>query len=176
MGSLRDKSLLLLGILASESMHGYQLNKMLKDPHVSIRVGKANAYKILAGFEEKGWVTQSEEVQDKKPSRFVYSITDQGREKFRSLLLERLAESEPTEYPDGVALDFAGLLEPQEALFALRKRREYLAGRCESMRGISDDIRTSHPGLNFRVLQAELEYEILEKLIKKLETRIRKKS
>ena len=76
-----------------------------------------------------------------------------------------MGENFATEYPDGVSLDFLGLLEPEEALPLLQKRRECLADRCSALDSYSDDIRTSHPGLNILILQAQLEYEMTTKLI-----------
>ncbi|MES0490080.1 MAG: helix-turn-helix transcriptional regulator [Leptospirales bacterium] len=171
MSSLKDKTLLLLGFLSHEQMHGYKLNQLLKLPSNSIQVGKANAYKILAKFEEQGFVTHVEESQRNRPSKTTYSITEAGKIEFKRLLLERLGEYQPFEYPDGVSLDFLALIEPQEALPLLLKRQECLAARCTTLQSYSDDIRTGHPGLNFLTLQAELEFEMLTKLIENLKGR-----
>ena len=167
MSSLKDKNLLLLGILCHHEVHGYQLNQMLQLPANAIRIGKANAYKLLARLEEKGWVQHIEKRDGNRPPRQVYSITPSGRKEFRRLLKERLSEFQPIEYPDGVSLNFIGLLEPQEALFLLKQRQECLALHCETLAGFSDEICASHPGIDFLVRQAELESEFLKHLVKK---------
>ena len=168
MSSLKDKTLLLLGLLNHEEMHGYKLNKMLKDSQKTIQIGKANAYKILGMLEKKGFVVQRVKTQSNRPSRIIYSITEEGNLEFNRLLRERLAESEQFDYPDGVSLDFIGLIEPQEAISLLEKRLERLAARCSTFHGYSDDIRASHPGLDIFIEQAKLEYKMMNKLIKKL--------
>lgn len=171
MSTLKDKTLLLLGLVSHEDMHGYKLNKLLKLPGKPIQIGKANAYKILAKFEKMGFVTHVEESQSNRPSKIIYSITESGKSEFNRLLRERMAESDPFEYPDGVSLDFISLIEPQEALSLLKKRLQCLAARCSTFQSYSDDIRTSHPGLNFLILQAELEHDMLTKLIENLKER-----
>ena len=157
MSTVKVKRLHLLGILHSQDVHGYQLNQLLGHPTNAISIGKANAYKLLAGMEEEGFVSHVEERQGNRPPRLVYSITELGKEEFGRLLRESLPEFQPLEYANGVSLNFIGLLEPQEALALLTLRQERLAGRCATLNGVSDDILASHPGIDFLVLQAELE-------------------
>jgi len=169
MSSIKDKHLHLLGILYSQDVHGYQLNQILKLPANAIRIGKANAYKLLSKLEESGFVKHQEQREGKRPPRLVYTITASGKEEFERLLKERLAEFEPIEYPDGVSLNFVGLMKPQEALSLLTQRQERLALRCKTLSGFSDEIRASHPGIDFMVLQAELESEFLINLVEKFQ-------
>lgn len=167
MSSIKDKNLLLLGILCNQDAHGYQLNQILKLPTRAIHIGKANAYKLLAKLEGKGFVSHIEEREGNRPPRLVYSITALGKEEFERLLKERLAEFQPIEYPDGVSLNFIELLTPQEALSLLIQRLERLAIRCKALTGFSDEIYASHPGIDFLARQAELESEFLNKLVEK---------
>jgi len=165
MSSIKDKKLYLLGFLCNQNVHGYQLNQTLKHPANAIKIGKANAYKLLAKLEDEGFVSHVEERIGNRPSRMVYSITDKGKKEFRRLLEEGLAQFQPIEYPGGVSLNFIGLLKPQEALSFLLKRQERLAIHCDTFNSISDEIRASHPGIDFLVQQAALEQEFLTKLV-----------
>ena len=168
MSSLRDKRLLLLGILSTHSLHGYELNELLKSDVVAIRIGKANAYQILAKLEREGLITGHEEQVDKRPPRTVYTITDAGRASFAQLVQARLAEYQPLEYPDGISLNFIDVLTPDVAVPLLEQRAQRLAARCATFAGFSDDIRASHPGLDFLVRMTELEQSMLQELIEKL--------
>jgi DNA-binding PadR family transcriptional regulator len=167
MSSLIEKNLLLLGILKNQDIHGYQLNQFLKSPGTSIYIGKANAYQLLSKMEKNGFVHSVEKKEGKRPPRLVYSITQKGKEEFLRLLKDRLAIYKPIEYSNGVSLDFIGLLSHQEALPLLRKRQERLAIHCKILNDFSDDIRASHPGLEFLVRQAQLENELLEEIVEK---------
>ncbi len=167
MSSIKDKKTHLLGILSAHKVHGYQLNQALRHPSNAISIGKANAYKLLANLEAEGFVSHIEERKGKRPPRMVYSITEKGKSEFLRLLKEGLAQYEAIEYPNGVSLNFIDLLEPQEALSLLKIRQERLADRCATLTSFSDDIRASHPGIDFLVRQVELEQEFLDKLIEK---------
>ena len=169
MGSIRDKRLLLLGILSEHSLHGYELNELLKSPANAIQIGKANAYQLLTKLEAEELVVGREERIDKRPPRTVYSITDTGRSEFTRLLQARLAEFDPFEYPDGVALNFISLLDPKDAVPLLKQRASRLAARCGTLTGFSDDIRAFHPGLDLQIRLVELERSYLCELIEKLE-------
>ena len=59
---IMEKKLLLLGLLLSHSMHGYQLNEMLKNNiGIPITLKKSNAYKILGRIEyHSGNFTEAE--------------------------------------------------------------------------------------------------------------------
>ena len=173
MSSIKDKYILLLGILSNHTIHGYQLNQMLKSQTNAIIIGKANAYKLLAKLEESGFVTHVKEHLNNRPTRLVYSITILGKEEFKCLIRDRLSKFQPIEYPDGVSLNFIELLKPQEALPLLKKKQVHLAIRCKALAGFSDEILASHPGIDFLVLQANLENKFLKKLIQKIENKIK---
>ena len=169
MSSINDKTLHLLGILYHQDVHGYQLNQALKQPGNVINIGKANAYKLLAKFEDEGFVSHVEERSGKRPSRMVYSISKAGKSEFMRLLKENLAHFQPIEYSGGVSLNYIGLLKPQEALSLLKQRQARLADHCEVLNNFSDEIRASHPGIDFLVRQATLEQKLLTKLVEEFQ-------
>jgi DNA-binding PadR family transcriptional regulator len=168
MGTIKDKQLLLLGILSTHSLHGYELNELLKSSANAIRIGKANAYQLLAKLEKDGLIEGREEQIDKRPPRTVYTITETGQLEFSRLLQEQLAEYQPLDYPNGISLNFMNVLPPEIAVPLLEQRATRLAARCATFAGFSDDIRASHPGLDFLVRLTELEQSLLQELIEKL--------
>ena len=173
MSSVNDKNLLLLGILHSEDMHGYQLNQFLKHPSNAIRIGKANAYQLLAKLEDQGFVSHVEQREGNRPPRLVYSITAAGKSEMLRLVKDQLGEYKPIDNPGTIPLNFIELLEPQEALSLLRQRQARLALHCEAINGFSDEIRASHPGIDFLVRQAALEQELLNKLVEEYQHKLK---
>ncbi len=165
MSSVNEKNMLLLGILHSEDMHGYQLNQFLKHPANAIRIGKANAYQLLAKLEEQGFVNHVEQRDGNRPPRQVYSITSAGKAELHRLVKDQLGVYQPIDNPGSIPLNFIELLTPQEALSLLQQRQARLAIHCESFKDFSDEIRASHPGIDFLVRQAALEQEFLNKLV-----------
>lgn len=164
----KDKQLLLLGILNTQDVHGYHLNALLSAPANPIRIGKANAYQLLARLEQKGLVESHEEQQGNRPRRQVYSLTSAGRAELGRLLRERLAEHEPAEFPDGVSLNLINQMKPKKAVALLKQRRALVAARGVNFAEFSDEIRASYPGLDYLIRQVELERKFLTELIKKL--------
>ncbi|MCO5185356.1 MAG: hypothetical protein M9965_15630 [Anaerolineae bacterium] len=91
--------------------------------------------------------------ESRNAPRTVYTITQVGQAEFTRLLQERLAEFRPIEYPDGISLNFVHTLEPEVAIPLLEQCASRLADRCADLEGFSDDIRASHPGLDFLIRQ-----------------------
>ncbi len=76
--------LLLLGLLAREPMHGYELYQNLTSSPLG-RVwylGRSQMYKLLKELEALGYVEGRREVQENRPAKKIYHITPPGREAF----------------------------------------------------------------------------------------------
>jgi len=115
-----EKKLLLLGLLLSHGMHGYQLNEMLQqNPGTPIVLKKSNAYKLLNDMEKDGWITHKQEQEGNRPQRRVYSVTKEGEAAFYRLLRENLSTYPSPEFPGFVGLDFLYLLPAEEAVTLL---------------------------------------------------------
>jgi DNA-binding PadR family transcriptional regulator len=74
-----------LSILRAGPVHGYELKRRVQRPTLAT-LSNNSLYPMLRRFEVEGLVTRSTEEQHGKPSRNVYSITDAGRERLRTLL------------------------------------------------------------------------------------------
>lgn len=81
--------IIILSQLIHGPKHGYKIKK-----NVSFVLGDAyklnnnTLYPRLKKFEEMGAVEKKVELQEGTPNRFLYSITEKGRELFQSLLQE----------------------------------------------------------------------------------------
>ena len=82
----------LLGLLGYESRTGYELTKIFEDSlNYFWHAQSSQIYRELNRMEEKGWVTSQSVIQDKRPNKRIYSITEDGRKVF----IEWLYESAP---------------------------------------------------------------------------------
>jgi DNA-binding PadR family transcriptional regulator len=75
-----------LSILRTGPVHGYELKRRVQRPSLTA-LSNNSLYPMLRRFENDGLVTKSTESQEGKPARNVYSITDAGRGRLRTLLL-----------------------------------------------------------------------------------------
>lgn len=145
-----EKKLLLLGLLLSQDMHGYQLNEMLQhNPGMPISLKKSNAYKLLNDMEKDGWVTYQEEQQGNRPVRRVYTITGEGEAAFYRLLRENLATSPSPEFPAAIGLDFVSMLPSEEVITLLEQRYQRIEVRFKQLDELSRELRKSHLSLGY---------------------------
>ncbi len=166
-----ERELLLLGLLRSQEMHGYQLHEAI-DSHLGmgVQLTKPTAYRLLSNMAEDGWVTHREEQDGNRPPRRVYAITAQGETAFQRLLRENLATYQPVEFTCHIGLAFLDELSAAEALPLLSERRAAMEGFLESMHA-----RGEHPGSlqlmlehQVHLLAAELEW--LDTVIARIQT------
>ena len=69
----------LLGLLKYQDSTGYDLTKMFEDSLNNFwHAQSSQIYRELNRLEEKGWVTSQNLIQDKRPNKRVYSITEEG--------------------------------------------------------------------------------------------------
>jgi len=147
-----ERKLLLLGLLRSQDMHGYQLHEAI-DSHLGmgVRLTKPTAYRLLGNMAEDGWVTFREEQEGNHPPRRVYAIAPQGEVAFQRLLRENLANYQPADFTCHIGLAFLDELSAEEALPLLRTRRTGMEEFLESTRAHGE-----HPGS----LQLMLEHQV----------------
>ena len=167
-----EKKILLLGLLLSHGMHGYQLNEMLQhNPATPISLKKSNAYKLLNDMEQDGWVTHTQEQEGNRPQRRVYSVTEEGEAAFYRLLRENLSSHPTPEFPGVVGLDFLYLLPAKEAAALLETRLELVREKFQQLDDIDIEIRQSHLASEYLHKFYANEIEWLSGIIERLQSR-----
>lgn len=166
-----ERELLLLGLLRSQEMHGYQLHEAI-DAHLGmvVQLTKPTAYRLLSNMAEEGWVTYREEQEGNRPPRRVYAITASGEVAFQRLLRENLANYQPSDFTCQIGLAFLDELSPQEALLLLDRRRGDMEGLLKSLRSYCE-----HPGslqlmLEHQLHQLAAELEWLDTVVARLQS------
>lgn len=165
-----ERKLLLLGIVRSQELHGYQINELI-DAHLgtSIQLKKPTVYKLLGAMENDGWIRSHEEQAGNYPTRRVYRITPEGLDAFQQLLRQSLADYRPVSHLNSIGLVFLNALPAQEAVALLRQRRAKVARLAEALR--ADD---QHQGgfqlmLSYHLSQLHAELAWLDDVISQLQ-------
>lgn len=71
----------LLGILKYKEMTGYELNKTFEDSLSFFWHAKASQiYRELNAMESSGWLQSRQIIQNDKPNKRIYTLTDAGNE------------------------------------------------------------------------------------------------
>jgi len=130
-----ERTLLLLGILKSQSLHGYQINEFI-DKNLSriTSMKKATAYSILDKLNTAGFISVREDQEGNRPPRKVYSITPAGEEEFYLLLRGNLSEQDTTSFKGDIGLMFMDHLSKEEAIDCLMLRLNGLTEQIEELR------------------------------------------
>ena len=164
-----EKELLLLGLLQSHNMHGYQIHEMLyRNPIIPISITKSNAYRLLNKMEQNGWVSHVQDQEGNRPVKRVYSITEKGKEEFFLLLRKNISSFSTPEFPAAACLDFFHLLPSEEIVSLLQKRLDQLQKKFEALDNLPDEISKSHLAADYLHNFYANEINWLEKIIEKL--------
>ena len=79
----------LLGLLRYSDSTGYDLAKQFRESLSTLwRAQHSQIHRELNSMEEKGWIVSHVVIQEGKPNKRVFSITDKGEEAFLSMFLE----------------------------------------------------------------------------------------
>lgn len=139
---------LCLGILNFGDATGYEIKKFSSEGRFSYYIDASFGaiYPALTRLHEEGLISLREEQQEGKPTRKVYSITDQGRQEFIASLSENPA-------PDKFKSQFLFLMMCAEYLSSdqigklIDDRILHLQGECHHMDEVRDHC--DHPGSQF---------------------------
>src|SRR6476469_917285 len=90
--SMEQRSLILLGLLMSQSQHGYQINEFIERNLSAITdMKKPTAYATLDKLSQSGYIDIQLEQEGNRPTRKVYSINESRRNYFYQLLINNLS-------------------------------------------------------------------------------------
>jgi PadR family transcriptional regulator, regulatory protein AphA len=89
-----DVRTICLGILSRGDATGYEIKKLFDDDGYQhfVEASFGSIYPALTRLTEAGLVSVRSEIQEKRPDRKVYSITDAGRDAFLGSLMKPLPE------------------------------------------------------------------------------------
>ncbi|WP_214414800.1 PadR family transcriptional regulator [Sphaerisporangium fuscum] len=136
---------LILRHLAQSPAHGYQLRK-----HVEADTGfvlhNNSLYPALRRMEEAGAVVKTAQMQQKRPPRHVYEITDVGREMLHEMLAELPPEIAGDQAEFLCRLAHFALLEPSERLGVLDARDAAVLARMAHLRSLDEGARDDQWG------------------------------
>jgi|GEM_PF-247036 len=146
--SLKERKLLLLGLLRIQAMHGYQLNQFL-DEHLDFiaSLKPSTAYYTLERMAEEGLVQTHAEQPGRRPARQIYDITPAGETLYQKLLRENLSGYAIGENGDDIGIGFLADLPPAEAEACLAQKRAILQAKIaqfEEVVGLASLSNATH--------------------------------
>lgn len=125
-----------LGLLAEEPMHGYDLLERYRDRSMGFwtELSRASVYQVLKRLEREGLISGKAQEGREGPDRRVFRITRQGRDRLASAVAESAAALAPTESPAAMALGFAHVVPASVAKGAADSRERTVRGLLDAVR------------------------------------------
>ena len=111
----------ILGLLSQKAHYGYELDKLIEERGMRnwAAIGFSSIYYVLRRLENKGLVESRFEGVEGKPSRRIYTITEQGRNAIRDKVKTLLSEYETPTSSFDLGIANIPVLEPAEMLQCL---------------------------------------------------------
>ncbi|MBX7237285.1 MAG: PadR family transcriptional regulator [Caldilineales bacterium] len=155
----------LLGFVHERPVHGYELYQQLSAPSglwQVWRLKQSHLYALLARLVEQGYLTATVQVQETRPSRKVYTLTDDGRVAFQQWLQDPVGHGRQMRFEFLAKLYWAYRQAPEAALALIDKQYEVcqfwsasLSDGMESASGGQGAPYFSYAVHQFRVNQIE---------------------
>lgn len=146
-----ERILLILGLLQSNSQHGYQINDFIERNLGRVSdMKKATAYSLLKKLHEKGFVDVTTEQEGNRPSKQVYSITPAGEAKFYKLLRQSLVHVDDYVPRGDIGLCFIDQLPTEEVIGHLKKKLEAIEILLSTYENIPNHVKHAK-GVNLTI-------------------------
>ena len=122
-----EQELILLGLLAQSPKHGYEIKLKVREI-LSLFAGVRlkSIYYPLRILEKEKLLTKRADKLGSRPERFVYCLTDKGRQRFEMLLNKNLLDFKRPQFTLDLTLYFLNFLKAPLARRRLKKRLEIL--------------------------------------------------
>ncbi|MEM9494549.1 MAG: PadR family transcriptional regulator [Pseudomonadota bacterium] len=122
--SVTDAELLVLGLVAEMSRHGYELERVIEERGMRewTQIGFSSIYFVLGKLQKKELVSADTPPEPK--ARKVYSLTDKGQETLTARTFDALSAVRPTYSSVLLGMVHWPVLDRKGALEALRLRAE----------------------------------------------------
>jgi len=123
----------LLGLLMYQDSTGYELTKAFEASLNNFwHAQSSQIYRELSRMEEKGWLTSQSVIQEKRPNKRVYAITDKGRNEVQKWLDTGKVEFDNAHEPLLVRV-FFGANAPEVTLALLKACRKMCLAHIENL-------------------------------------------
>jgi DNA-binding PadR family transcriptional regulator len=126
--------LFVLGLVYQRDIHGYEIKEVAKVWGLDrwTNIGFGSIYHALGKLQEEQLIEErGMEQEGNRPTRYIYRITEAGRDACLSLLRQTTRTADTESRDIDMALAFIHLLPPEERVALLQERLERLTPRYE---------------------------------------------
>jgi DNA-binding PadR family transcriptional regulator len=139
--------LFVLGMFFDKPQHGYQLNSLIKGKmSEALLINSSKIYYTLEKLEKSDLVSKEVDREGNRPEKYVYSITDNGREQFFRMIEALLISDATTYFPVDVGIIFLNRLPQTRALEVIESRLKAYYTRRDEMWEAYKKVEKQQPG------------------------------
>ena len=137
---INEREVAVLGLLSETPLYGYTIEKIIEERGMRhwTDIGFSSIYYVLKRLESRNFIESSCQPQDDKPSRKVYTITDNGRHILKEKIQSLLSQSKRIASPFDLGLAHLHLLSQKEAVACLKDRVITLQNAIERVKSHQD--------------------------------------
>lgn len=141
--------LLLLGLLAEQPRHGYEIKQHFEEGTFAeyVKVSGGGLYYNLHKLVKDGYVAeQTIEREGSYPERYIYEITEEGKKQLYRLVGETLGDIKGRKFfdPLDAALLFGTVLPKDAVLIRLQRHLDRMKAKLVEVELIYDSLSTIH--------------------------------
>ncbi|GGH23107.1 PadR family transcriptional regulator [Paenibacillus segetis] len=173
-----DIEVLILAQLMQGPKHGYEIKKNIIFVMSNSKIINNNTlYPKLKQFEERGLVNSKLELQERRPNRYVYSITSLGQETFHRCLTDFTIETIKSDDEWSIRLAYYELLDNATRQKLLTFRKTYMEEKITHLEQLSSVVGNGRDQIYSQELYfythslIEREIELIQEMAHKLENK-----
>lgn len=153
-----EQELVILGLLLDKPRHGYEIRKQINE-FLTYFAGLEyeSIYYSLRSLERKGLVNKQVSASRNRPDKFIYALTDQGKERFKALLDRSFLHIQRPYFGIDISLFFLPHLKSEDARRKLRARLRILKRIELALSQAQPTFRTQKPAHLLAILEHNLE-------------------
>jgi len=159
---MKEKELILLGLLKDSPKHPYQIKKEIKE-FISVFVGWEfkSIYYPLRLMEKKGLVEKSVEHKKNRPPRYIYRISPKGERYFYQLLYNSFLNFKRPTFSLDLCFYFLRYLKPEVIQRRLKARIFLLKKLLKSIKQTIKSLKKQRDS-SFKVAILQHDFKMIE--------------
>jgi DNA-binding PadR family transcriptional regulator len=133
-------------LIRSGPLHGYQLKAAIeREARDFAKIKLPNLYYHLGKMRERGWLESKEGREGTRPEKEVFSVTGEGRLRFRDFLERCLSEPVDWDFPLDGALFFSKGLSAKSVVRELAAAEERASAALEGLAAHRKEVLSEVP-------------------------------
>jgi len=153
-----EQELIILGLLKEKARHGYEIKKQINDFLAYFTgLGYESIYYSLVNLEKQGLVKKTVTSSRNRPDKYVYSLTDKGKDRFAALLNRNLLHIQRPYFGIDISLFFMPHLKQEDIKNKFKIRLKVLKKIEKELLKLHSGFKNKKPAHLLAILEHNLD-------------------